>query len=126
LNNLIIFFISMAIHTELKIYQAAYQLLDASTELVKNMPRDFKASIGGKIRDECLEITVLIFRANVSRDKAPHLLSLLERLQVANLLLRLSRDKRLISIPQYAKVVEITSSIGKQANGWRSYASPAS
>lgn len=116
----------MAIHTTLPIYKAAYDLLDAVTDLSKNMPRDFKASIGGKLRDECVEIVVLIFRANVSRDKTPHLTSLVERLQVSELLLRLSRDKRLISIPQYAKVIEITGSIGKQANGWRSFSSSVS
>ena len=44
---------------------------------------------------------------------------LIERLQVAELLLRLSRDKRLISNVQYAKAVELTQSVGKQAGGWR-------
>ncbi|URF02828.1 four helix bundle protein [Cupriavidus campinensis] len=109
----------MALHTDLPIYKAAYDLLDVVTDLARNMPRDFKASIGGKIRDECIEIMVLIFRGNTAREKERHLLDLVERLQVAELLLRLSVDKRLISRPQYAKAVAITSSIGKQANGWR-------
>lgn len=109
----------MSLHTNLPIYKVAYDLLDAITDLSKNMPRDFKQSIGGKLRDECVEIVVLIFRANVSHDKAAHLISLVERLQVSELLLRLSRDKRLISTGQYAKAIELTGSIGKQANGWR-------
>lgn len=117
----------MALHTNLPIYRVAYGLLDAITDLAKNMPRDFKASIGGKLRDECVEIVVLIFRANCAREKAPHLDSLIERLQVAELLLRLSRDKRLISTGQYAKAVDLTTAIGKQASGWRRHAlSPAS
>ena len=109
----------MALHTQLPIYKVAYDLLGVITDLVKNMKRDFKASIGSKLRDECVEITVLIFRANVSRINAPHIDDLIERLQVAELLLRLSRDKQIISISQYAKVVEMTTSIGKQASGWR-------
>ena len=113
----------MSIHTELPIYKVAYDLLGAVVELVKNMPRDFKQSVGGKIRDECIEITTLVFRANVAADKAPHLLMLLERLQVAELLLRLARDHRLISTGQYAKAIALTGSIGKQANGWRKSAS---
>lgn len=117
----------MALHTSLPIYKVAYDLLDAVTDLAKNMPRDFKASIGGKLRDECVELVVLIFRANVSREKSQHLETLTERLQVTELLLRLSRDKRLISTGQYAKAVELTTSIGKQAHGWRRAAtSPAS
>jgi hypothetical protein len=117
----------MGIHTNLPIYKVAYDLLDVVTDLAKNMPRDFKQSIGGKLRDEAVEISVLIFRANVAQDKAHHLTELVERQQVAELLLRLSRDKRLISTCQYAKAIELTNSIGKQANGWRrSATSPAS
>jgi hypothetical protein len=117
----------MAIHTDLPIYKAAYELLDKSTDLAKNMPRDFKVSIGGVIRDECLAILVLVFRANVAQDKSKHLVSLIERLQVAELMLRLSKDKRLISIKQYAEAVLLTGSIGKQATGWRKASlSPAS
>ncbi|HAF43449.1 MAG TPA: four helix bundle protein [Gallionellaceae bacterium] len=117
----------MGIHTNLPIYKVAYDFLDVVTDLARNMPRDFKQSIGGKLRDEAVEISVLIFRANVALDKGSHLTELVERQQVAELLLRLSRDKRLISTGQYAKAIELTNSIGKQANGWRrSATSPAS
>ena len=116
----------MAIHTQLPIYREAYRLFDVVMDLSKNMPRDFKQSIGSKLRDECIEILVLIFRANTMRDRAGYLLDLIERLQVAELLLRLSRDKRLISTKQYAAAAELTTSIGKQANGWRRSATPAS
>jgi hypothetical protein len=108
----------MAIHTSLPIYKVAYDLLDVVTDLVKNMQRDFKRSIGEKINAECIEITVLVFRANVAQDKSPHLLELIERLQVIELLIRLAMDKRLISKLSYAKAVELSTSIGKQANGW--------
>ena len=112
----------MAIHTSLTIYKNSYDLFDIIIDLAKNMPRDFKASIGGKLRDECIEILVLIFRANVANEKAPHISTLIEHLQVCELLLRLSRDKKLISTSQYAKAIELTGSIGKQAGGWRKYA----
>ena len=117
----------MALHTSLSIYKVAYSLFDVVTDLVKNMPRDFKRSIGEKISEESIEIMTLIFRANCAREKAPHLGELLERLQVIELLLRLSRDKKLISTGQYAKAIALTDSAGKQANGWRRSAnSPAS
>ena len=107
------------LHSELPIYKVAYDLLGLIVQVARNMPRDVKQQLGGALRDECVQITVCIFRANVAREKAPHLLEVLERLQVAELLLRLSRDKRLISTAQYAAAIELTTSIGKQANGWR-------
>lgn len=109
----------MAIHTSLPIYKVAYDLFQEVTTVTKNMPRDFKISLGGRIRDEALEIVTLIFRANVSQQKAAHLTELLERVQVVELLLRLSRDMRFISTGQYAKAITFTDSVGKQANGWR-------
>lgn len=116
----------MAIHTQLPIYKVAYDLLDVVTDVVKNMRRDFKRSIGEKINAECIEITVLVFRANVSINKSPHLLELIERLQVIELLIRLAMDKKLISRGAYAKAIDLSTMIGKQANGWRRATSPAS
>lgn len=117
----------MALHTDLEIHKMAYDLFDAIMDLVKQMPRDFKVPMGGKLRDECLEIITCIFRANSNRDKEPHLLALIERLQVIELMLRLSRDKRLIATSHYANAIKLTNSIGRQANGWRKWASsPAS
>ena len=109
----------MALHTNLPIYKVTYDLLGEVTDIVKNMPRDFKASIGAKIQLECVELMVLIFRANVATHKAQYLTELIERLQVTELLLRVSKDKRFISTGQYAKAIDLTNQIGRQANGWR-------
>ena len=117
----------MAIHTTLPIYKVAYDLLVGVTEATRNMPRDFKASIGTQIRNECVALSVLIFRANCVRDsaKVPHLTELLERLQVTELLPRLAQDLRLISQKQYAKAIRLTDSVGRQANAWRRSSSAA-
>jgi hypothetical protein len=119
----------MALHHELPIYKAAYDLLGMALDVTRNIPRDFKRLIGEKVREECVEILVLIFRANVAKHKAPHIEQLQERLQVVELLLRMSMDKRFISHGQYAKAIEITNEIGKQSTGWKrssSATSPAS
>ena len=72
----------MALHIDLPIYKLAYDLLSLATELARNMPRDFKASLGAQIRNECIGLIVHIGRANVAADKTPHLDSMLEGLQV--------------------------------------------
>lgn len=113
----------MALHTQLPIYKVAYDLLSISTDFVQNMPRSVKVVLGSRLRDLCLELVTLILRTNCAKNKVPHLDTLLERLEETQLLLRLCQDKRFISIKQYAKAVELTNSVGRQANGWRkSYA----
>lgn len=115
----------MALHHHLPIYKQAYDLLSVTTDITRNIPRDFKRLIGEKVREECVEILVLIFRANVARNKTPHIEDLLEHLQVVELLLRLSKDKRFISTKQYARAIEITDGIGRQATGWKRHAAAA-
>ena len=109
----------MALHTELKIYKDAYDLLKQLVDLTKNMPRDFKQLIGGKMRDDCLELIAFVVKANISRDKREALSMLLEKQQGIEVLLRAACDMRWISQGQYAKTIFLTSGIGKQANGWR-------
>src|SRR5260221_861401 len=110
----------MAIHSTLDIYKVTYQLSLLVAEATRNFPRD-QRDMGKKIREECLELVVLIYRANSATNKVPHLNQLLERLQVMELMFRLSKDLRLLSLSKYARAIELTASIGKQGTGWRNY-----
>jgi len=112
----------MALHIDLPVYKLAYDLLDLATDLTRNMPRDFKASLGNQIRNECVTLMVLIGRANASDNKVPHLNAMLESQQVIELLMRLSHDKRFISPKQWARSIDLTERIGQQAGGWRKWA----
>lgn len=115
----------MALHTHLPIYKQAYDLLQLAAELSRHMPRDFKSSFGARLRDECVAMLVLIGRANAAAQKAPHITELLERLQVTQLMLRLAHDMRFISRGQYARAVQVTDSVGRQAGGWRKHSAAA-
>ena len=110
----------MALHNQLPIYKQGYDLLSLAADVQANMPRTFKASLGNKIHSECVEILVLIGRANAARGmgRAPHIMALVERIEVVTLLLRLSHDKRFVSPKLWAGAVLLTESIGKQAGGW--------
>lgn len=109
----------MALHTQLPIYKVAYDLVGVAVDYVRPMPRDVKPVIGTRVRDLGLDIVLMILRANCASDKVPFLTALLEMLSELELLLRLCRDKRFISTTQYAKAIELTTSVGKQANAWR-------
>ncbi|GFM89384.1 hypothetical protein PSCICO_47830 [Pseudomonas cichorii] len=109
----------MAMHTELSIYKAALGLLQMATNLTRNIPRDLKQSLGRRVIDECIDVLMLVARANSAQDKRPHLSSLVERVQVIEMLMRLFKDSRFISVTQLANAIEVTTSIGKQANAWK-------
>ncbi|WP_288077368.1 four helix bundle protein [Pseudomonas sp.] len=109
----------MALHTDLEIHKVAEELLGLSLDLVRNIPRDLKQVVGAKIRDECLQVLALIGRANMTRDKLPHINLLLESIWMLNYLLRALTNRGLISKGQHAKAMMMTASIGRQANAWK-------
>jgi hypothetical protein len=114
----------MAFHTQLPIYKVAYDLLSVATDLTANFPRPFRR-LGDRVRDLCIETVMLIGRANAARQKAQHLTELLDRNGELELFLRLAVDKRFISRGQYAKAIELTQSVGRQANKWRGSYEPS-
>ena len=109
----------MAQYQHLPIYKTTYELLGAVTRLTAGFPKAYKYSLGEKIRGEVVEMIVYIFKANSSRaERAEHAGIVLERVQVVELLLRLSRDMRAITIKQFSETVALTDSLGRQAQGW--------
>lgn len=109
----------MAQYQHLPIYRLTYELLQRVMVVSKDFPREYKFTLGQKIKDEVIEMVLLIYRANSSENKQTHIESLLERLQVIELLLRLCHDMKLIPMKSYSLVVEMTASIAKQAHGWK-------
>ena len=116
----------MAQYQHLPIYKVTYDLLLKVTEATRHFPRDFKHSLAATLREEVLAVVVLIYRANSARDKRQELLDqVVERMQVVELMLRLSKDMRFLNIKQFSSIVELTDSVLRQASGWRKTAASA-
>jgi len=109
----------MAQYKHLPIYKTTYELLEAVTRKTKDFPRDFKYSLGDKVRNECLELVVFIYKANTLRQKREdNLQQILERVQVIELMLRLSKDLRLLNVAAFSEIILLTDSLARQAQGW--------
>jgi len=109
----------MGLHTATELYSVCFELLGVACEAVLNMRRDVKSVLGGKIIDACIGLDLHLRDANMADDKEPHILLLLERLEVIELLSRVCRDKQFLPLGHYTKLIERTQSIGRQATGWR-------
>lgn len=108
------------LHTDLPIYQKGYALLSLAADVQLNMPRTFKQSLGKRVHDECVDLLLEIGYANASRgeERCVHIRSVLRRLEVVSLMMRVSFDKRFISRKIWAQSIDMTSTIGSQAGGW--------
>jgi hypothetical protein len=109
----------MAQYQHLPIYKTTYELLVKITHATANFPKAYKYSLGDKLRTEIMEMVVFVFKANSSRtERAKHASDFLDRLQVVELMLRLSKDLRLLTVKQFAEIVLLSDSLGRQAQGW--------
>jgi len=57
----------MAQIKHLPIYKTTYELLELVVRVTKDFPKDFKYTLGDKIRLEVIDLVVFIFKANATR-----------------------------------------------------------
>ena len=108
----------MAIYTNLPIYKASYSLLLDINRMMPNVPRDCRYSIGQELRKKIMEIKVLIYRANRTRDKLSIISKMRESLLEVQVYIRLMSDMKYISERKYINLVEQTTSMSKQMSAW--------
>lgn len=108
----------MAIYTNLPIYKASYSLLLDINRTMPNLPRDCRYSIGQELRQKIMEIIILIYRANRTRDKLSVIVKMRECLLEVQVYIRLMSDMKYISERKYINLVEQTTSMSKQMSAW--------
>lgn len=82
------------------------------------IPRDTRYSLGQDCRRKIMDIIVLIYRANRTRQKAKVISMMRETLLEVQVYIRLMCDLRHISEKKYVELAEQTSSMSKQMAAW--------
>lgn len=110
----------MARYQHLPVYRLTYELLQHLMMVLADFPKQYKFTVGQKLQDEVIEMVVLIYRANAAKEtRALEIEKFLEKLQVVELMIRLSQDMRILSKKHYASLIAMTQALGKQAQGWK-------
>ena len=109
----------MALFDQLPIYKATYDFSIRILHVVTHFPREYKYTIGQKLQDQALDLIIHIYKVNSAKDKVNLLIEMEEKIQVLYLLLRVSRDMKLMSIETFASIVEMVDAISVQAKGWQ-------
>lgn len=108
----------MAIYTNLPIYKASYSLMLSVSQIMPLMPRDCRYSLGQDCRRKIMDIIVLIYRANRTRQKVRIISTMREILLEVQVYIRLMCDLRYISEKKYVELAEQTASMSKQMAAW--------
>ena len=108
----------MAQYETLPIYKLTYDFLLRVMRAVTHYPREYKYTLGEKIQTEVINLIILIYKVNTTKNKVEFLLQMEEQIQLVYLLLRISHDMKLLPTEKYAGIVEMIDNISSQTKGW--------
>ncbi len=108
----------MAQYQHLPIYKLTYDLLLRVMVATKEFPREYKYTLGQQMKDEVMGLIVFISRANSTPDRVALITTILERVQLIQVMMRLAHDLRVLARGHYVGMVEMTDSLARQAQGW--------
>ena len=109
----------MARYDNLPVYKSSYDLLIRIFEFCRGFTREYKYTLGEKLKDEALELIVDIYRANVSEQKSASLARAREHAEVVRLLLRLTKDLKQIDLKKFALLNDNLEGVSRQLTGWQ-------
>lgn len=108
----------MAIYTNLQVYKDSYRLMLMVYRMMPDLPRDCRYTLGQDLRHKIMDIIVLIYRANRTKQKLKPIGDMRERLLEAQVYMRLMCDMKYISEKRYAELAELAVSMSKQMTAW--------
>jgi hypothetical protein len=109
----------MGLYDQLPVYQASYDLLVSIFDFSRNFTREYKYTIGEKLKSETVDLITHIYRANSRPEKGPVIQQARENVEVIRLYMRLLRDLQQVSIRQFVDINEKIEDVSRQLTGWQ-------
>lgn len=108
----------MANYIELPVYKASYDLLLQIFQLTHNLNREYKFTLGEKLKNEIAELLSNIYRANRVREKAKLLEKARENLELVRLYIRILLDTKQMGNKKHIFINQSIEKVSKQLAGW--------
>lgn len=108
----------MARYAHLIIFQKAYDLTLRFFRETHEFPRDYKYTLGQKMKETCLDMLDAIIEANGAADKKPSLELASARLERLRIYTRLAYDLKVIGMKKYEVLSKYSNEIGRMIGGW--------
>ncbi len=110
----------MAISSSLKVYKDSYDLLLYLYQISVSFNKDFKYSLGEKIKDETLELIINIYQANSDFLERKNNLKLSQdRLEKIIIYIRILKDLKQINLKKFVWLNEKIEIINRQLISWK-------
>jgi len=108
----------MARYSHLPIFQKAYDLTIVIYRYTSKFQREYKYTLGAKLKETISEFMDWIIRANSERNKIPALKEANMYLERLRIYVRLGHDLEVIGIRKYEILCRDMNELGKMLGGW--------
>jgi hypothetical protein len=109
----------MSTYNHLQVYKTSYDLFLEIFKLTKNFSREYKFTIGQRLKDETLDLMTNIYRANVKQRKSRTIQKARENIEVIRLLIRALKDLQEIGLKKFVRINVYIESVSRQLTGWQ-------
>ena len=109
----------MAAYNELPVFKASYDLLLYLYRFTGTLSREYKFSLGEKIKVETTDLLMNIYRANRVFDKNEYLVNARENLEADRLYIRILHDLKQIGMKKYVTINQMMEGVSRQLAGWQ-------
>ena len=109
----------MALYNTLPVFKKGYDLLIEIYKMTTGLSREYKYTVGEKLKNETLELLLQIYRVNSNREKKIYIDRCIENTEAVRLLIRLLHDLRQISIKRMISLNMLIENVSKQLSGWK-------
>lgn len=113
----------MALYTALPVYKVAYDLLIEIFKRTKLFSREYKYTLGERLKNESLELIINIYKANKSQkqNRLKYIAKARENVETIRLLLRLTKDLQIIGNKPFVFLNRQVEEVSVQLVGWQKY-----
>jgi len=117
----------MALFSELPVYKLGYDLLIQIYERTAVFSRDFKYTIGERLKNETTDMLINIYKANKSKqeNRMQYIEGARQNVEVVRLLLRICKDLKVIGMKGFVSLDVKVEELSKQLASWKKYTAGA-
>src|SRR5690554_4638580 len=109
---------------ELPVYKESYELLLLSFKLIKDLTKEYKYTLGEKIKNEITDLLMNVYRANKMKVKGLKLKQVnqaIEKIEVIMLLFKLLFDLKQINENKHVSISCKIENVRRQLIGWEKF-----
>lgn len=117
----------MALFSELPVYKSGYDLLISVYQRTGMFTREYKYTLGERLKNETLELLINIYQANKSKKETriQYIESARQHVEIVRLLLRVVKDLEVIGIKGFVALNVQVEDLSKQLSSWQKYTAGA-